>query len=400
MKLLVVASQLGVLRGGGECFTRNLFTEFVKRGHQVSVAFVADSKGRYPYSIPASMEPIVLPGWWSRKFGQATLSKIGEYIPSNSCLKTAWDRGQEALCWRTIRWNDVRMQRRIERDFANRWQDFDAVYVQGNALLARCVASFRPTVLMLPGPVGPNLEPVLRAVHAVCAHDDALIRVREFLGDHVLELPLGISSHLFTPGSTPVRSHLGWTNKDMVIGYVGRLTHLKGIDLLSGAFGEVLHNFPNIKLLFVGSGEMERHLRSVLANALERGMVHIEPAMPQELLAPWYQTMDLMVMPSRYETMSSAVLEAMACGVPFLASDVGGNSTLGNTGAGWLFQAGSTSSLSESLSSIIRNPSEIKARGALAPSYVRERHSWTVSAERLEFIMESRLGVTRKSSWE
>jgi glycosyltransferase involved in cell wall biosynthesis len=250
---------------------------------------------------------------------------------------------------------------------------------------------------MLPGPLSSDLEPVLRKIHAVCAHDDGLARVHAFLGDHVLELPLGIRSDLFTPGPTPVRSKLGWTKKDLVMGYVGRLTHLKGVDLLSAAFGNLSNNFPNIKLLIVGSGEMEGHLRITFANALERGIVHIESAMSQELLAPWYRAMDLMVMPSRYETMSSAVLEAMACGVPFLASDVGGNSTLRKTGAGWLFEAGSISSLKNTLFNILQNPSEMTTRGALAPSYVRERHSWIASAERLEYIMLTRLGVTKRS---
>ena len=398
MKILVLHSELGVLRGGGEYYTRNLFSEFVKRGHQVSVAFVTDSKGRYAYSIPEDMEPIPLPGWWSRKFGENVLSRIGEYIPSSNRLKASWNRGQEALCCRTIRWHARRFQRRIESVFEHRWQEFDAVYVHGDSSLARKVASFRPTVLMLPGPVSADLQPVLRAIHVVCAHDDAFLRVREFLGDHVLELPLGIRSHLFTPEHTPVRSNLGWTSKDLVVGYVGRLTHLKGVDLLSAAFVKVLHTFPNMKLLIVGSGEMEGHLRSTLASGIERGIVRMEPAMPQELLAPWYRAMDLMAMPSRYETMSSAVLEAMACGVPFLASDVGGNSTLGKTGAGWLFQAGSISSLSEALSSILPNHSEITVRGALGLDYVRDRHSWAASAERLECIIESRLGVTTRSS--
>ncbi len=400
MRVLVLHSQLGVLRGGGEYFTRNLFTEFVKRGHQVSAAFVADSKGRYAYPIPEDIEPIPLPGWWSRKFGQAILSRIGEYIPKDSGLKTYWDQGQEALCWRAIRWNARRFQRRIERDFAQRWSEFDVVYVQGNPFLARKVASLLPTVLMLPGPVSPDLAPVLQEVHAVCAHDDGLIRVREFLSDHVLELPLGINGHLFFPDTTPVRANLGWTENDQVVGYVGRLTHLKGIDLLSAAFEKLSKHFPNLKLLIVGSGEMEGHLRSSLSEKLARKMVHIEPAIPQELLAPWYRAMDLMIMPSRYETMSSAVLEAMACGVPFLASDVGGNCTLGKTGTGWLFHSGSSSSLAESLSNILQCPEEITARGALAPPYVRERHSWTASAERLEFIIQSQLRNKKRTSWE
>lgn len=398
MNILVLHSELGVLRGGGEYFTRNLFSEFLKRGHHVSAAFVADSQGRFANPMPAGIEPIPISGWWSRKFGQGVLTKIGEAIPDNSRLKMYWDRGQEGVCWRTIRWHARRFQRRIERDFANRWQEFDAAYVHGDPLLGKKVASFLPTVLMLPGPVSPDLEPVLRGIHAVCAHDDALIRMRKFLGEHVFELPLGISSHLFTPGPTTVRLKLGWTSQDVVIGYVGRLTHLKGVDLLSAAFCQILHDFPHIKLLIVGSGEMAEHLRTTLAEPLQRGTVHFEPALPQEALASWYRSMDLMIMPSRYETMSSAVLESMACGVPFLASDVGGNSTLGKTGAGWLFQPESVNSLVESLYKIMQNPSELTVRGNLGHQFVKERCSWAATAERLEYIMESRLSVTKRKS--
>jgi hypothetical protein len=46
MKILVLHSELGVLRGGGENFTRNLFDALHKRGHQVVAAFLADEGGR------------------------------------------------------------------------------------------------------------------------------------------------------------------------------------------------------------------------------------------------------------------------------------------------------------------------------------------------------------------
>src|SRR5437762_13538082 len=81
MKILVLHSELGVLRGGGENFTRNLFAAFAERDHCVAAAFVADHNGRYPLSLPPIIRPIPLAGWWWGSLGQATLSSLGHYLP-------------------------------------------------------------------------------------------------------------------------------------------------------------------------------------------------------------------------------------------------------------------------------------------------------------------------------
>jgi glycosyltransferase involved in cell wall biosynthesis len=397
MKVLVLQSELGVLRGGGENFTRNLFTAFAARGHRVAAAFVADRSGRYPIPLPAGIEPIPIRGWWSRKLGQALLSSVAGCIPFESPLRAGWDRGQEAICWRTIRWHDRRFQRRIEHEFALRWTDFDIVYVHGNAILASRVARYRPTVLRLPGPVTAELAPVLRRVHAVCANGDALAQIRRFLGDHAIELPLGIDTQLFMPGSTSVRTALGWTGQHRVVGYVGRLAHLKGVDLLAAAFREMSRTLPEARLLIIGSGEEEGKIRSVLAQELAHGIVHIERDVNHEQLPEWYRAMDLLVMPSRYENFSNTVLEGMACGIPFLASDIGGNRIFAETGAGWLFDSESVASLTSRLRSINGHPSEMKARGTVGTRYARERYTWVASAECLEGIIASRLGVKEQS---
>jgi glycosyltransferase involved in cell wall biosynthesis len=143
-----------------------------------------------------------------------------------------------------------------------------------------------------------------------------------------------------------------------------------------------------VKLLIVGSGEEEDKIRSVLSKAFEEGMVHIQSGLPHEKLAEWYRAMDLFVMPSRYETMSNAILEAQACGVPFLASDIAGNRMIANGGGGWLFQHGSAQSLCAYFKRIVEDPDEMKARGAKGAEHVTKNHNWEASAERLESIFQ------------
>src|SRR3954454_9912208 len=113
MKILVLHAQLGVFQGGGETFTKNLFTAFARRGHQISAAFVADRHGRWPFPLPDCIEPIPLAGWWSSNLGQSTLSLIGRRLPTESKSRKEWDRIQNGIDWRTFRWHNLRFQRRI-----------------------------------------------------------------------------------------------------------------------------------------------------------------------------------------------------------------------------------------------------------------------------------------------
>jgi glycosyltransferase involved in cell wall biosynthesis len=150
-----------------------------------------------------------------------------------------------------------------------------------------------------------------------------------------------------------------------------------------------------LRLLIIGSGSEACRIRALLTKPLKEGTVHIEPDIDHRALVDWYRAMDLCVMPSRYENFSNALLEAMACGIPFLASNVGGNRMFAESGAGWLFESESISSLCSNLCMIMDNPCEINARGKTAARYANDCHSWSASAERLEKIFLSLLETPR-----
>jgi glycosyltransferase involved in cell wall biosynthesis len=378
-----------MLRGGGENFTNNLFRAFAARGHKVAAIFAADRNNKYPFALPSDIEPIPIAGWWPMALGQATLSRIGRRMPTP--LKPEWDRCQQALSWRAFRWYRRRFQRRVQRELQRACADFNAIYVHGNALLASQAAEYRPTVLRLPGPVTPELAPVLRKVHKVCANGDALIRIRTFLNGHATELPVGIDLGVFRPAPSTIRQRFGWKATDLIIGYVGRLTHLKGVDLLAAAFRELSRDVSNVRLVVIGTGEEAQNIESYLAEEIRHGFTHIESDVPHERLAQWYRAMDLLILPSRYENYSNALLEGMACGVPFIASDVGGNKIMAATGAGWLFESESVESLVECLRNVLSCGFERKVRGQTGLDYVQRHHSWGATAEHLEILIAASL---------
>ncbi|MGO4463505.1 glycosyltransferase [Streptomyces sp. M-16] len=98
---------------------------------------------------------------------------------------------------------------------------------------------------------------------------------------------------------------------------VGRLCPQKGQDVLLRAWPELLGNVPDARLALVGDGPDAERLR----RAAPPG-VHFAGAAAD--IRPWLRAADLVVLPSRWEGMALAPLEAMACGRPVLVSDVSG----------------------------------------------------------------------------
>ncbi|MFD3327262.1 glycosyltransferase [Streptomyces sp. NPDC058701] len=98
---------------------------------------------------------------------------------------------------------------------------------------------------------------------------------------------------------------------------VGRICPQKGQDVLLRAWPEVLGAVPGARLALVGDGpDSERLRRTAPPGVLFAG--------PAPDIRPWLRAADLVVLPSRWEGMALAPLEAMACGRPVLVSDVSG----------------------------------------------------------------------------
>ncbi|GAA1413781.1 glycosyltransferase [Streptomyces thermospinosisporus] len=98
---------------------------------------------------------------------------------------------------------------------------------------------------------------------------------------------------------------------------VGRLCRQKGQDVLLRAWQSVVRQVPEARLVLVGDGPDRDRLRA----AAPRSVV-LAGAVADT--APWYQAADLVVLPSRWEGMALAPLEAMACGRPVVLTDVDG----------------------------------------------------------------------------
>ncbi|WP_241778569.1 glycosyltransferase, partial [Streptomyces sp. AcH 505] len=102
-----------------------------------------------------------------------------------------------------------------------------------------------------------------------------------------------------------------------VVVCVGRLCRQKGQDVLLRAWELIAHRSPQARLVLVGDGPDEARLRA----AAPRSVLFAGPVADT---SPWYLAADLVVLPSRWEGMAVAPLEAMASGRPVVLSDVDG----------------------------------------------------------------------------
>ncbi|MEW2446224.1 glycosyltransferase [Streptomyces parvulus] len=107
---------------------------------------------------------------------------------------------------------------------------------------------------------------------------------------------------------------------------VGRLCRQKGQDVLLDAWRQVLARVPDARLVLVGDGPDRAALtaRATAYGVLDGAPASVVLAGGADDVAAWYRAADLVVLPSRWEGMALAPLEAMACGRPVVVTDVDG----------------------------------------------------------------------------
>ena len=144
-------------------------------------------------------------------------------------------------------------------------------------------------------------------------------------GEKVTVIHNGVDTQKFRPhrrlGLT--RNFLGLSDADFVVGCVGRLDAVKDFETLLRGFSRLAAVSGQARLLIVGDGPLRQWIESrVRAIGLDGRVVM---AGFQTDTAPFYRMMDLYVQTSLYEGFSNTILEAMAMGLPIVATRVGGN---------------------------------------------------------------------------
>lgn len=186
----------------------------------------------------------------------------------------------------------------------------------------------------------------------------------------------GVDTQRFEPSSASraaMRKELGLPPESFVVGAVGRLVPIKDHQTLLKAAGLLSKNGIDVHVLLVGSGPERERLQALAANTLE-GRVHF--AGDSSRVPEMLNAMDVFVLPSLNEGMSNTLLEAMACGLLVLATNVGGNPEIVEDNiSGCLFTPGDTAWLANKLTLLAGNPALIHQLGTAARNHAIESFS-------------------------
>ena len=219
----------------------------------------------------------------------------------------------------------------------------------------------------------------------------------------IVIIPPGVDTcHFYPIPDDEAKEFLGIPREDLVVLFVGRIEPLKGVDTLIRAMScyRFQEKTPPVYLVIIGgdpnaspeamSAEMAR-LQQLCRDLCMDRMVVFLGKRGQDTLPYYYSAAEVLVMPSHYESFGMVALEAMACGTPVIASQVGGLAFLVQDGVtGYHIPDGDSDALCEKLLGLIDNHELRRQMGLQASQYASE-YAWENIAQKIITVYQNLL---------
>jgi mannosylfructose-phosphate synthase len=208
--------------------------------------------------------------------------------------------------------------------------------------------------------------------------------------DKIEVIPPGVNVHIYRPLESNEKKEKLDT-PDKYIFCISRIDTNKGHDYLLYAF-DILRRKINDVHLIIGGGspkpkklelDVKANMRRIISECGMEDKVHIIGYVPDKLMAPYYRQAEIFVLPSKFEPFGMTALEAMACGTPVIASNLGGikeNYTSGKDGI--LVDPSNKEDLSKAMFELLENQELAERIGKTGCQTAKEKFSWEAIARR------------------
>ncbi|MBM3741271.1 MAG: glycosyltransferase [Actinomycetota bacterium] len=195
----------------------------------------------------------------------------------------------------------------------------------------------------------------------------------------------GVATAFFSPGDRRgARRALGWPDKPLML-FVGRIQPLKGVDIAVQTLAKIHDKRTQLMIVGGASGTFgsseSNHVRKLIFELGLESRVHFIDPQPHHLLSTYYRAADVVLVPSRSESFGLVALEAAACGVPVVASGVGGLLSLIEHGrTGYLVKNRNADSFALFTNKLLGDPLLSLTMGNRAADRAKN-YSWAATAE-------------------
>jgi glycosyltransferase involved in cell wall biosynthesis len=202
--------------------------------------------------------------------------------------------------------------------------------------------------------------------------------------DRIVVFPWGVDLRRFRPGQrSAIRAQLGWGDSFVVLS-ARTLEPIYGVDILIEGFVRAAAEEPRLRLLLLSDGGMRDSLVRRIDRAGLQACVHFAGVIEEGDLPDYYHAADLYVSASRSDGSSVTLLEAMACGVPVLVSDIPGNREwVDPEGGGWLFRDGDPDALASGLQRALAGSRRLPEMGRKGRARVVAEADWSANRQML-----------------
>jgi glycosyltransferase involved in cell wall biosynthesis len=206
------------------------------------------------------------------------------------------------------------------------------------------------------------------------------------------EVPIGVQANTFKPRrkDKALEEKYQFVNKKVImfIGALDKAHYFKGVTYLIKAF-QLISSNDDYRLMIIGQGDLSRSYQSLVSSfGLEKKVV-FTGFVPDDALPLYYNLGDIMVLPSidGSEAFGMVLLEAMASGLPVIASDLPGvRSVVDKKENGFLVKPKDVASLAKYLDLLLKNPHLAGEFGSKGRAKVLDKYDWSTIAKSLEDI--------------
>ena len=385
-RIIFVTNDFAPMVGGVANHIWNLASSLVKLGCEIKVLHICYSDHGLNLNEQAEFDIIRVVVTKELAGKSSFTAKLGRYIASMTVAKKALDNLAGSFRPHVIHWHDYYHSSLTTKVFSNR----SALLICSNHA-SQFLEQFDAGALYRE-----YLKRIVSHADGIIGTSIELAEKSKIAGKPVRFIPNGVNEEIFKPEKkfrNEIFSNLNISSETKLILAPRRIDKKNGLDVLIRAIPAVLQNHPDLVFVIAGGGpdSLVSEYKSLAEQMNISDHLIFTGALKYEDMPQLIASADMVVIPSYLEAVSLSALEALASGVPVIASDVGGLPFVVNEKNGAIFKCGSHQDLAHKLILHLNDWQKTLKKGSVARQEILESFTWRyVALETLAFYDDVR----------